>query len=446
MIQKNSSGDRLNLYSYQHDLNRNIIKLTENNQSYGFTYDTLDRISTSDIFNEAYQYDKRGNRSTLASSQLPLTSDADLEYDERNHIKKVTKDGKEVSYKYNGDGLLYERTENCITSRFYYDGNNLIAEGTVQADSSSVKKAEYLYGNQLVSKDSNTGAKAYYTFNGHGDVKELRDATGGLLNQYSYDIWGNSQAIIETDKENPFLYSGEYWDKATSLQYLRARWYDPSLGRFISEDTYAGDYKNPLSLNLYSYVENNPLKYWDPSGHTPQLEMGEGGGKVSNKEKAVIAEWADQAAYNSMMMLYGTLYTSLEIQRYQAAMDASSGSGGGMYFKGTGNLAFSGGKAGEKYLANLVGGKPQVYFKTSSGGRYIDQLANGIAYESKVGYTSLTSRIKTQILKDAELIKKGQINGAEWNFFRSADTGKIGASKQLIQFLKQNGIKYKIHY
>lgn len=94
----------------------------------------------------------------------------------------------------------------------------------------------------------------------------------------------------------------------------------------------------------------------------------------------------------------------------------------------------------------MVGGKSQVYFKTSSGGRYIDQLANGIAYESKVGYTSLTSRVKTQILKDAELIKKGQINGAEWNFFRSADTGKIGVSKQLLQFLEQNGIKYKIHY
>ncbi|HJV15999.1 MAG TPA: hypothetical protein VJ546_01195 [Bacillales bacterium] len=116
-----------------------------------------------------------------------------------------------------------------------------------------------------------------------------------------------------------------------------------------------------------------------------------------------------------------------------------------IFAKGTGKLAFSGGKAGEKYLANLVGGKSQVYFKTSSGGRYIDQLANGIAYESKVGYTSLTSRVRTQILKDAELIKKGQINGAEWNFFRSADTGKIGASKQLLQFLKQNGIKYKIH-
>ncbi|WP_281278834.1 RHS repeat-associated core domain-containing protein, partial [Paenibacillus kobensis] len=67
--------------------------------------------------------------------------------------------------------------------------------------------------------------------------------------------------------ENSFGYSGEMWDKTTGLQYLRARWYDPSMGRFINEDTYEGDITNPLSQNLYTYVHNNPLRYTDPSGH-----------------------------------------------------------------------------------------------------------------------------------------------------------------------------------
>jgi len=57
------------------------------------------------------------------------------------------------------------------------------------------------------------------------------------------------------------------WDETTSLQYLRARWYDPSDGRFINEDTYEGQIDNPLSLNLYTYVGNNPLGFIDPSGH-----------------------------------------------------------------------------------------------------------------------------------------------------------------------------------
>ncbi|MEL7648778.1 MAG: hypothetical protein AAGU76_11835, partial [Sedimentibacter sp.] len=113
--------------------------------------------------------------------------------------------------------------------------------------------------------------------------------------------------------------------------------------------------------------------------------------------------------------------------------------------EGVGNLKFKTGKAGEEYLAKLVGGESQVYFKTSQGGRYIDQLADDIAYESKVGYTTLTDFVKKQILKDAELIEQGAIKGANWNFFRSDVTGKVGASKPLLDFLEQHGITYTIH-
>ncbi|MFD2672954.1 RHS repeat-associated core domain-containing protein [Marinicrinis sediminis] len=66
---------------------------------------------------------------------------------------------------------------------------------------------------------------------------------------------------------NPYRYSSEPWDKTTHLQYLRARWYVTSMGRFISEDSYEGEITNPLSLNLYTYVSNNSLRYTDPSGH-----------------------------------------------------------------------------------------------------------------------------------------------------------------------------------
>ncbi|WP_353961269.1 RHS repeat-associated core domain-containing protein [Paenibacillus sp. S-12] len=106
----------------------------------------------------------------------------------------------------------------------------------------------------------------YYVSNGHGDITEIRDAQGNVLNRYTYDIWGNP-LVQEEQVPNIFRYSGEYSDEATNLQYLRARWYDPSIGRFINEDTYEGELGNPLTLNLYTYVQNNPLIYWDPSGH-----------------------------------------------------------------------------------------------------------------------------------------------------------------------------------
>ena len=108
---------------------------------------------------------------------------------------------------------------------------------------------------------------------------------------------------------------------------------------------------------------------------------------------------------------------------------------------------FPTGKAGEEYLAKSVGGTPQQFFSTSDGARFIDQyvMKDGIAHESKVGYTSLTKSIKRQILKDAELIKGKDIKGSVWHFYKSSVTGKIGASKPLLDFLEQNGIKYEIH-
>ncbi|MFW5433961.1 polymorphic toxin-type HINT domain-containing protein [Paenibacillus apiarius] len=107
----------------------------------------------------------------------------------------------------------------------------------------------------------------YYFTNGHGDVTEFRDAQGNLLNRYTYDIWGNP-LTEEEQVPNMFRYSGEYWDKTTNLQYLRARWYDPSIGRFITEDPFEGELTNPLSLNQYTYVENNPLTKIDPTGNS----------------------------------------------------------------------------------------------------------------------------------------------------------------------------------
>ena len=66
---------------------------------------------------------------------------------------------------------------------------------------------------------------------------------------------------------NPFRYCAEYFDKETGTIYLRARYYDPGLGRFITEDSYWGESNDPLSLNLYTYCSSNPINFWDPTGH-----------------------------------------------------------------------------------------------------------------------------------------------------------------------------------
>lgn len=107
------------------------------------------------------------------------------------------------------------------------------------------------------------------------------------------------------------------------------------------------------------------------------------------------------------------------------------------------------GQTGEQALAISHPGESQKYFQTLvngvKGGRYIDQYSNGVAYEAKVGYTCLSQRIKTQILKDAYLMKNGDVTAVVWEFFRSDITGRVGASKELLNFLTENGIHYIIH-
>lgn len=276
----NQAGTTYNTYSYHYDGASNIDSREEKTgqdmstpatRNHTFVYDELNRIDST--FNlgatvplDQYTYDNKGNRLTQITNVSLNLTDKSYTYDDWNRLTDVQADGKTVHYTYNGDGLLVERKENGVSTRYYYDGSFIIAEGTVNPAGKAAFKTRYIRADGKLLAREDAAGKAFYLLNGHGDVVELRDKTGRLLNQYSYDIWGNVQKIKE-EVANPFLYSGEYWDSSTNLQYLRARWYDPNMGRFINEDTYEGDIKNPLSLNLYTYVENNPLRYVDPTGH-----------------------------------------------------------------------------------------------------------------------------------------------------------------------------------
>ncbi|WP_052702762.1 RHS repeat-associated core domain-containing protein [Paenibacillus beijingensis] len=393
LVEKKSDGSLLNSFSYSYDNNGNLKTRTENGTTNSFIYDELNRIKTSSQFNETYRYDSRGNRTSLSTNRPFDRPDETTTFNKRDQLTSVkpASSGR-VTYRYNGDGLLWERSENGQSVRYYWDGDQIIAEanvakqkvdntsasivysgawtlstdssdyggsstyssvatnsaeftftgssvdvamrkgaysgkvdvvldgtvvatdidlysssyrfqqfvytsgtlsfgkhtikivvkGTKNASSlntnvvldyiqydnggSSTMKARYIRGNSLVAREDSQG-KAYYVQNGHGDITNLMDSSGKtVLNQYSYDIFGNISSQSESIPQM-FKYSGEMQDGAVGLQYLRARWYDPSIGRFIGEDTYEGQIRNPLSLNMYTYVSNNPLIYSDPTGN-----------------------------------------------------------------------------------------------------------------------------------------------------------------------------------
>ncbi|MFD1460350.1 RHS repeat-associated core domain-containing protein [Paenibacillus farraposensis] len=476
------SNAEINSFQYSYDPGKNITKRTQNGVEDSFTYDKLNRIVTSSENQDAYSYDARGNRLTMETERAPHTKPRENSFDDQNRLTQVKIGGKLVEYRYNGDGLLTDRIQDGIHTRYYYDGNSaqIIAEATIENEK-PVLKANYIRGLKLEAIAYADQTEAYPVYNGHGDIIEIRDSSGALLNQYQYDIWGNEE-VKEEKVHNPFRYSGELWDDTTELQYLRARWYDPDSGRFINEDLYEGETEKPLSLNLYTYVTNNPLIFTDPSGqdhvfsqnyYNYLMHVMEHGSKGNS-------QWAnarldeeryyvdpnnskDIVSYNELIRADANAredYTSEFIMDtiISAGVDGFIIKGGTsigkslvsrvsrLFTKQTAiELGFEGGKAGEQFLAKSLGSKQtQVFFNTSLGRRYIDVMKDGIAHESKVGYTSLTSFVKKQIQKDAELIRTGDIEGAVWHFYKSGITGKVGATKPLLDMLDANGIKYII--
>jgi len=97
-------------------------------------------------------------------------------------------------------------------------------------------------------------------------VVALTDAAGTVVATHEYDAFGNHLAAIGS-VVNPYRYAGYRWDAETGLYYLNARYYAPSVGRFITRDAFHGFEDDPASLNGYNYAHSNPVRFVDPSGY-----------------------------------------------------------------------------------------------------------------------------------------------------------------------------------
>ena len=129
----------------------------------------------------------------------------------------------------------------------------------------------------MALRRSGTQMRYIITKNNWGDILAIYDNTGNLVAKYVYDTWGNHKVLNPDGTENtnasfvgninPFRYHSYYFDIETNLYYLRSRYYDPKVGRFISMDQI--EYLSPKvvnGLNLYAYCINNPVMRYDPNG------------------------------------------------------------------------------------------------------------------------------------------------------------------------------------
>ena len=129
--------------------------------------------------------------------------------------------------------------------------------------------ARYDYGDDLVRMDRGSGVY-YYIYDGLGSTRQLVSTTGAVTDGYAYSAFGEmaSRTSTGTPTVNPFLFNAQQFDQASGTYYLRARYYDQSNGRFISQDPYSGNDNDPISLHRYLYASNDPVERVDPSGES----------------------------------------------------------------------------------------------------------------------------------------------------------------------------------
>ncbi len=255
---------------YTYDKADNRLTMTTDTLLETYTYDSASRLTERSIHDLAengqtaygqpeipaadriyqYTYDRQGN--TLSDGENTYT------YDSLNRLTQInTKAGGIQKNRYDGEGLRAELEENGRLVRFlFHNGEVVLEEPTEDA------VTRYIRGYDLISSDS-AAAKTYYhyTSDNLGSITHITDEDGNICNQYEYDVFGRFTTKEETI-QNRFCYTGEQYDPITSQYYLRARFYNPVIGRFLNEDTYYGD-----GLNLYAYCHNNPVNFVDPSGH-----------------------------------------------------------------------------------------------------------------------------------------------------------------------------------
>ena len=278
----------------------NIATVKKNNVLVAkYTYDGLNRLVREDHqeLNTTWLYTYDGNGNILSQETFAYTTGSVTSgtgtvksyfYNNRDQLQSYN--GQTFAYDavgnpttYQGKALTWNRGRKLVNfngTTFTYDaqGKRIRKNSTNYYYNSagqllkSSDGMEYFYGNNGVMGFVYSGNKYVYRKNLQGDVIEILDSNGNSVVQYVYDAWGNCTVSTTSSQTlaqiNPFRYRGYFYDVETGLYFLKTRYYDPTIGRFINMDSinYA-DTESINGLNLYAYCGNNPVMYVDPTGH-----------------------------------------------------------------------------------------------------------------------------------------------------------------------------------
>jgi RHS repeat-associated protein len=296
-------------YNYQRDPNGNLTSGVElNGRTVNWTYDGVDQLTNETVAsapsnvngNVSYGLDPVGNRLSAVSSLSPISSTSATytaddwalseSYDDNGDVvatggktfaydsqsRLTSMNGGQVTLTYDGMGNRVSKTTGSVTTHYLVD--DLSPTGYPQVVEEVVSGAvarRYTYGLARISQDQvieSVWTPSFYQYDGRGTVRMLTNAAGAVTDAYEYDAFGNLLDHTGTTPNN-YLYRGEQWDPDLSLYYLSARYYNPATGRFMSQDPYGGDVRDPASLHRYRYASGNPVNRIDPSGRDDTTEI-----------------------------------------------------------------------------------------------------------------------------------------------------------------------------
>ena len=244
---------------YEYDNVGNRIRKTANGVEADYAYDANDRIT-----NSGYSFDANGNQTTVNGMSAT--------YDFENHLIVLGSANTPVAaYSYDADGNRLSTATSVGTVCYLVDTSTTYATVAEERDGGGNLIARYDYANELISM-TRGGSNFYYVRDGHGNTRALTNASGSVTDTWAYDAFGMIAAPGLGSTENEFLYNSQQFDTQSASYYMRARYYSQADGRFLSTDPETGNLTSPVSLHRYSYANNDPAMFSDPSGRMSLVE------------------------------------------------------------------------------------------------------------------------------------------------------------------------------
>jgi len=262
------TSDGQALYTYDPVGNRKSI--TAGGTTTNYSYDKADRITSS-----PYVVDAAGNMTV----RLTTNSADQLTYNQANRLIQYWDPYVWANYyTYDGDGLLTKVLASSGTACCWYWVWDVRNAHVLENAYGSYK---YVWGLGPLYQTDYYGNPTVMHEDVQVSVRSLTDSNGNVTQTYQRDAFGR-RTSTSGGSSQPFDFTGEIRDFNTGLLFLRSRFYDAEIGRFLSRDSFGGGASRSQTQNRYSYAANNPASMRDPSGHDAELDAGTGGGCMAD--------------------------------------------------------------------------------------------------------------------------------------------------------------------